>query len=51
VLLASVIAGLLWDNFGPAVTFYAGALFTLLTFVGFAIMRLRNIFFEDRRNE
>ncbi|KPJ93297.1 MAG: MFS transporter [Gammaproteobacteria bacterium SG8_15] len=51
VLLASVIAGLLWDNFGPAVTFYAGALFTLLTFIGFAIMRLRNIFFEDRRNK
>ena len=51
VLLASVIAGLLWDNYGPAFTFYAGALFTLLTFVGFVILRPRNISFEDRRKE
>jgi MFS family permease len=42
VLLASVIAGLLWDNYGPAATFYAGALFTTLTFAGFAVMRWRH---------
>jgi len=42
VLLASVIAGLLWDHYGPAMTFYAGALFTLLTFVGYSILRKRN---------
>jgi len=38
VLLASVIAGILWDHYGPAMTFYVGALFTLLTFVGYAVL-------------
>jgi MFS family permease len=38
VLLASVIAGLLWDHYGPAMTFYVGALFTLLTFIGYTIL-------------
>ncbi|MCI0507088.1 MAG: MFS transporter [Gammaproteobacteria bacterium] len=43
VLLASVIAGLLWDHYGPAATFYAGALFTLLTFLGYVILRLQRM--------
>ena len=43
VLLASVIAGMLWDHYGPAATFYAGALFTLLTFIGYTMLRLRHI--------
>ncbi len=30
LLLASVIAGLLWDKFGPPATFLAGAAFSLL---------------------
>jgi MFS family permease len=30
MLLASVLAGLLWDRFGPAFTFYAGAAFCVL---------------------
>jgi predicted MFS family arabinose efflux permease len=30
MLIASVIAGLLWDELGAAVTFYAGAAFSIL---------------------
>jgi MFS family permease len=36
MLLASVLAGLLWDRLGPAVTFYAGAAFSVLALVGLA---------------
>jgi MFS family permease len=35
MLVASVIAGALWDVYGPAATFLAGAGFTALAFVGF----------------
>ena len=31
MLLASLLAGLLWDHLGPAFTFYAGAACCLLT--------------------
>lgn len=31
MLLASVLAGLLWDMFGASATFYAGAIFCLIT--------------------
>ena len=34
MLLSSVVAGLLWDTFGSAFTFYAGAGFATLTLVG-----------------
>ena len=34
LLVASAIAGLLWDSLGPAWTFYAGAGFCLLALVG-----------------
>ena len=34
MLLASLIAGALWDVSGPQATFLAGAVFTLLTLVG-----------------
>lgn len=34
LLLASVIAGALWDMAGPQATFFAGAAFTLVTLVG-----------------
>ena len=37
MLLASVTAGLLWDAFGAAYTFYAGAAFCLLTLAGLAL--------------
>ncbi|WP_455365367.1 MFS transporter [Kaarinaea lacus] len=43
VLLASVIAGILWDHYGPSATFFAGALFTLLTYIGFMIVRLKHV--------
>lgn len=33
MLIASVLAGLLWDKLGAAVTFYAGAVFSLLAFI------------------
>jgi MFS family permease len=37
MLVASVLAGLLWDRFGPTGTFTAGAIFSLISLVGFAI--------------
>ncbi len=39
LLVASVLAGWLWDSFGPAYTFYAGAAFTALAAVGLALRR------------
>lgn len=41
LLLASVIAGALWDAVGPQGTFLAGAAFTLLTLAGMLSMRGR----------
>jgi len=34
LLIASALAGWLWDQFGPAFTFYAGAGFCVMTLVG-----------------
>jgi MFS family permease len=34
MLLASVLAGLVWDSLGAPFTFYAGALFCVLTIIG-----------------
>ena len=39
MLLASVIAGSLWDAYGPAWTFYAGAGFTALALLGLLAVR------------
>ncbi len=39
LLIASVLAGWLWDAFGPAQTFYVGAGFTLLAMLGLAVNR------------
>jgi MFS family permease len=36
LLLASVLAGWLWDTFGPALTFYAGAAITLIAWIALA---------------
>lgn len=36
-LLASLIAGLLWHFYGPAVTFFAGAGFTVVALIGLAV--------------
>ena len=35
LLAASVLAGWLWDAFGPRFTFYAGAAFTVVAWIGF----------------
>ena len=39
LLLASVVAGWLWDAYGPAVTFYAGAAFTAIAGVALVAWR------------
>jgi MFS family permease len=39
LLVASALAGLLWDAFGPAFTFYAGAGFTALALAGWLLLR------------
>jgi MFS family permease len=39
LLMASVLAGELWDHFGSAATFYAGALFAALALAGLAAER------------
>lgn len=39
MLVASVVAGLLWDQFGPSSTFYAGAVFCAVALIGLARYR------------
>ena len=39
LLLASALAGWLWDAYGPMQTFYAGAVFALLAWIGLAFYR------------
>lgn len=41
LLVASVVAGALWDQFGPQATFLAGAAFALLTLIALLSMRRR----------
>jgi MFS family permease len=41
MLLASALAGLLWQRFGPAFTFFAGAGLAALTVLGMALQRGR----------
>ena len=41
MLVASVVAGLLWDSFGPQYTFLAGSLFAGVTVIGSILLRLR----------
>ena len=38
LLVASMLAGLLWDRFGPSGTFAAGAIFSLLSLIGFSYL-------------
>jgi MFS family permease len=38
MLAASVLAGVLWDRFGPTGTFAAGAAFSLMSLIGLAIV-------------
>jgi predicted MFS family arabinose efflux permease len=39
MLAASVVAGLLWDSYGPTATFLAGVAFTLLALAGLTALR------------
>jgi MFS family permease len=41
MLLASVVAGFLWDQFGASFTFYAGAAFSAIALAGLTIYQLR----------
>jgi MFS family permease len=40
LLIASVVAGVLWDQFGAAATFYAGALVCGVVIAGIALFPL-----------
>jgi len=42
MLVSSMLAGALWDGFGPGATFMAGAGFCMLTLLGLAILHLRS---------
>ena len=41
IIIASVFAGWLWDQFGAHVTFYAGVVFSLLTLLGLQLVSKR----------
>ncbi len=41
MLIASVLAGVLWDSFGASATFWAGALFCLLTLLGMTRLKIK----------
>ena len=41
MLVASVVAGALWDIYGPVATFLAGALFTAIALAGLLGLRKR----------
>jgi len=41
MLVASVVAGILWDRFGASFTFYAGAVFAALSLMGLVLNALR----------
>ena len=42
LLIASALAGWLWDSFGPAETFYAGAAFAALAWIGLIARQIAN---------
>jgi MFS family permease len=47
MLIASAIAGLLWDSFGASFTFYAGAVFAALALMGVALNEWRQRPFSE----
>ncbi|MBC7602917.1 MAG: MFS transporter [Ramlibacter sp.] len=49
MLVASVLAGLLWDGFGPSSTFYAGAVFSVAALVVLACFRTNSTLREGAR--
>ena len=51
LLVASLVAGALWDMTGPQGTFLSGAGFALLTIADMFVIRLRRahrLFFQDK---
>jgi len=42
LLAASLIAGLLWDRYGPPATFFAGMAFTAMALAGLLVLRRRH---------
>ena len=42
MLIASVLAGFLWDQFGASFTFYAGAVFCGIAVIGLALYQLKS---------
>jgi hypothetical protein len=42
MLIASTLAGLLWDRIGAAVTFYTGALFCTFSLAAVMVKDIRN---------
>jgi MFS family permease len=42
LLLASIVAGLMWDQIGPSATFIAGAVFTMIGLIGTAFFIIRD---------
>ena len=41
MLVSSMLAGALWEVFGPSATFFAGAGFCLITLLGLALLQIR----------
>jgi MFS family permease len=42
MLIASVLAGVLWDHLGPSFTFYAGGVFCGVALMGLTLYQLKN---------
>lgn len=49
ILLASIIAGVLWDSVGPQGTFFAGAVLAMLALVG--IIPLRSVLYRHKADQ
>ncbi|MCU0598270.1 MAG: MFS transporter [Desulfobacterales bacterium] len=48
ILMASVIAGWLWDSFGASATFFAGACFASIALIGFVLMKKMEVYSKSR---
>jgi MFS family permease len=42
LLTASVIAGMIWDRFGPSIMFFTGAAFTIISLSGLLLLRRKH---------
>src|SRR5262245_18126213 len=50
LLVASVVAGRVWDNVGPAATFYVGAAFAAVALIGLLLQRPSNFDPKSQRS-